>query len=129
MPASRAAQSKPDPPRRAFPKIGTPRGRHSEAHRRGTGEDGSPSERVVLKPALEGEPMSTTHPTNIDIAAALAEARELYRARNRKSLAQYEAACAALPGGNTRSAIFVDPFPLTMTKGEGAHLWDLDGHE
>ena len=71
--------------------------------------------------------MSTTHPTNIDIAAALAEAQELYGARNPKSLAQYEAACAALPGGNTRSAIFVDPFPLTMAKGEGAHLWDLDG--
>ena len=34
--------------------------------------------------------MSTTHPANIDIAAALAEAQELYRARNPKSLAQYE---------------------------------------
>ena len=73
--------------------------------------------------------MSTNHPANIDIAAALAEAQELYRARNPKSLAQYQEACAALPGGNTRSAIFVDPFPLTMAKGEGAHLWDLDGHE
>ena len=49
--------------------------------------------------------MSTTHPANIDIAAALAEAQELYRARNPKSLAQYDEACAALPGGNTRSAI------------------------
>jgi glutamate-1-semialdehyde 2,1-aminomutase len=73
--------------------------------------------------------MSRTHSANIDIAAALAEAQELYRARNPKSLAQHEQACAALPGGNTRSAIFVDPFPLTMAKGEGAHLWDLDGHE
>ena len=73
--------------------------------------------------------MSPTHPANIDIAAALAEAQEQYRARNPKSLAQYEAACAALPGGNTRSAIFVEPFPLTMVKGEGAHLWDADGHE
>src|ERR1700726_635180 len=34
-----------------------------------------------------------------------------------------------MPGGNTRSAIFVDPFPLTMTRGAGSHLWDLDGHE
>src|SRR5438045_1150004 len=73
--------------------------------------------------------MSTTHPANIDIAAALAEAQEQYRARNPKSLAQYQEACAALPGGNTRSAIYVEPFPLTMAKGEGAHLWDLDGHE
>src|SRR6202022_3833389 len=27
------------------------------------------------------------------------------------------------------SAIHVDPFPLTMAGGEGARLWDLDGHE
>jgi glutamate-1-semialdehyde 2,1-aminomutase len=66
---------------------------------------------------------------NIDIDAALTEAQEQYRAHNPKSLAQYEEACAALPGGNTRSAIYVDPFPLTMAKGEGAHLWDLDSHE
>lgn len=73
--------------------------------------------------------MSPTHPANSNVAAALAEAQEQYRAQNPKSLAQYEEACAALPGGNTRSAIFVEPFPLTMAKGEGAHLWDLDGHE
>src|SRR6266581_5310876 len=73
--------------------------------------------------------MSTTHPANIDVAAALAEAQELYRTKNPKSLAQYEEAYRALPGGNTRSAIYVEPFPLTIVRGEGAHLWDLDGHE
>jgi glutamate-1-semialdehyde 2,1-aminomutase len=73
--------------------------------------------------------MTRNHPTNIDIAAALAEAEELYRARNPKSLAQHLAACEAMPGGNTRSAIYVDPFPLTMVRGVGARLWDLDGHE
>jgi glutamate-1-semialdehyde 2,1-aminomutase len=69
------------------------------------------------------------HPGNIDIDAALKEAEEHYRARNPKSLALYDKACAALPGGNTRSAIYAEPFPLTMVKGEGAHLWDADGHE
>jgi glutamate-1-semialdehyde 2,1-aminomutase len=73
--------------------------------------------------------MATSHTANIDIDAALAEAQELYAARNPKSRAQYEIACAALPGGNTRSAIYAEPFPLTMVKGEGAHLWDADGHE
>jgi glutamate-1-semialdehyde 2,1-aminomutase len=73
--------------------------------------------------------MTRTRPTNIDLQAALAEAEELYRARNPKSLAQHHAACEAMPGGNTRSAIHVDPFPLTMVRGEGARLWDLDGHE
>src|SRR5271154_3794689 len=73
--------------------------------------------------------MSTTHPANIDVAAALAEAQDEYRARNPKSPAQYEEACAALPGGNTRHSVFIDPFPLTMVKGEASHLWDADGHE
>src|SRR6516164_9525097 len=73
--------------------------------------------------------MSATHPANIDIEAALAEAEEQYRVRNAKSLTQHRVACAAMPGGNTRSAIHVDPFPLTMVRGEGARLWDLDGHE
>jgi glutamate-1-semialdehyde 2,1-aminomutase len=73
--------------------------------------------------------MTTSHPTNIDIRGALDEAEELYRACNPKSLAQHQAACEAMPGGNTRSAIHVDPFPLTMVRGECARLWDLDGHE
>jgi glutamate-1-semialdehyde 2,1-aminomutase len=73
--------------------------------------------------------MSPTHPANINVAAALAEAQELYRAENPKSLAQYEEACAALPGGNTRHSIFAEPFPLTMVRGDGSRLWDADGHE
>jgi len=74
--------------------------------------------------------MPDTHsPANIDIDAALAEAIESYRAANPKSLAHHDAACAAMPGGSTRSSIYVEPFPLTMAKGEGAHLWDIDGHE
>jgi glutamate-1-semialdehyde 2,1-aminomutase len=71
----------------------------------------------------------TAHPANIDLEAALAEAQEHYRARNPKSLARHREACAVMPGGNTRSAIYVDPFPLTISRGEGARLWDLDGHE
>jgi len=73
--------------------------------------------------------MNPSHPANIDLAAALAEAQEQYRARNPRSLALHEEACTALPGGNTRSAIYAEPFPLTMVKGEGARLWDADGHE
>ena len=32
-----------------------------------------------------------------------------------------------LPGGNTRSVLHFDPFPLAFARGEGAHLWSLDG--
>lgn len=33
-----------------------------------------------------------------------------------------------MPGGNTRSILFYPPFPVTIVKGEGTRLWDLDGH-
>ncbi len=65
---------------------------------------------------------------NADVASALREAEEHYVAANPKSLAQHHAAAQALPGGNTRTSIFYTPFPLTMARGEGQRLWDLDGH-
>ena len=34
-----------------------------------------------------------------------------------------------MPGGNTRSVLHVPPFPLTIVRGEGARIWDADGHE
>ena len=73
--------------------------------------------------------MTENRAANIDLEAALAEAEEQYRARNPRSLAQHREACRAMPGGNTRASIYADPFPLTMARGEGARLWDLDGHE
>ncbi len=71
----------------------------------------------------------TARPANIDLDAALAEAIELYRARNPLSLARHREACAAMPGGNTRTVLHVDPFPLAIAHGEGARLTDLDGHD
>ncbi|MGL1456382.1 aminotransferase class III-fold pyridoxal phosphate-dependent enzyme, partial [Vibrio parahaemolyticus] len=35
----------------------------------------------------------------------------------------------AMPGGNTRTSLFHDPFPLCMVRGQGARLTDADGHE
>ena len=66
---------------------------------------------------------------NMTLEIALAEATERYVAANPASAARHEAACRSLPGGNTRSVLFYDPFPLSMAKGEGARLRDLDGHE
>lgn len=56
-------------------------------------------------------------------------ATKQFRDLNPKSEAQYDAAAQSMPGGNTRSVLFYAPFPLTMTRGDGANLWDLDGHE
>lgn len=59
---------------------------------------------------------------------ALAHLTERYRARNPQSERQMLAACDVLPAGNTRSVLFHAPFPLTMARGEGCRLWDVDGH-
>lgn len=64
-----------------------------------------------------------------DLQSAVAAATERFRAANPKSLAQHSAATAVMPGGNTRTVLYHDPFPLTIARGDGCRLWDLDGHE
>lgn len=66
---------------------------------------------------------------NMTLDAALEEAVERYAAANPASAARYAEACRSFPGGNTRTVLFYDPFPLSVARGEGARLWDLDGHE
>ncbi len=57
---------------------------------------------------------------NVTIDAALDDARREYAARNAGSLAHHQQATGAMPGGNTRSVLYYDPFPLTFARGEGA---------
>ncbi len=59
---------------------------------------------------------------------AIGDARSRYVAANPLSHAADEKAERYLPGGNTRSVLHFNPFPLTMVGGEGAELTDLDGH-
>jgi glutamate-1-semialdehyde 2,1-aminomutase len=65
---------------------------------------------------------------NITLAVALADAEARYVAANPKSRACHLEAGRSLPGGNTRSILYYAPFPVTITRGEGARLFDLDGH-
>ena len=62
------------------------------------------------------------------LQAELDAARGRYIARNGASAAVHRRAEAVMPGGNTRSVLFYEPFPLVMARGEGAWLWDADGH-
>ena len=66
---------------------------------------------------------------NATIEEALADAKRDYTARNPASLARQKAASGAMPGGNTRTVLYYDPFPLGFARGEGARLFDVDGHE
>jgi glutamate-1-semialdehyde 2,1-aminomutase len=59
---------------------------------------------------------------------AIEDLRARYVAANPRSMAADLEAENYLPGGNTRTVLHFDPFPLTMSDGEGAELVDLDGH-
>jgi glutamate-1-semialdehyde 2,1-aminomutase len=55
--------------------------------------------------------------------------RELseYLAKTSRSRALHEEAAAVMPGGNSRTTTFFDPYPFYIQRGQGAHLWDADG--
>ena len=59
---------------------------------------------------------------------AIEDVRARYAAANPRSMAADQDAEQYLPGGNTRTVLHFNPFPLTMVAGEGAELTDLDGH-
>src|SRR3954469_243765 len=44
------------------------------------------------------------------------------------SRAMYDRALASLPGGNTRTTVFMKPYPVYAARGEGCRVWDLDGN-
>lgn len=62
------------------------------------------------------------------IDTELAAAIDRFVRKHPKSLALFERARASMPGGNTRSALHFDPFPLYVEKSHGVHLDDVDGH-
>ena len=62
------------------------------------------------------------------LAAACAEEEALFAERNPRSSAMFARAAGSLPGGNTRTGVHMHPFPLYAERGEGVHLYDLDGH-
>jgi glutamate-1-semialdehyde 2,1-aminomutase len=66
---------------------------------------------------------------NIDLDTAVADVESRYIAANPKSRERFESARGVMPGGNTRTTLHYDPFPVTLVRGEGARLHDLDGHE
>ncbi len=58
---------------------------------------------------------------------AIAHARARYTKANPQSRLVDKFAGKHMPGGNTRSVLHFDPFPLTLVKGQGAEVVDLDG--
>lgn len=52
-----------------------------------------------------------------------------YASRNLESKAAHLKALELMPGGNTRSVLYNDPFPICMERGQDHSLWDVDGHK
>lgn len=57
----------------------------------------------------------------------LEELRAAYAEARPKSAAQAQEARRWMPGGNTRTVLHLDPFPMVVTGGKGAMVQDLDG--
>ena len=78
------------------------------------------------------QPLATpTQKVPVDTArldAAYNAARDAYVARNPGGAAALERARRVLPGGNTRTSLWSEPFPLCIEGGEGCRIRDVDGH-
>ncbi|MDL2403312.1 aspartate aminotransferase family protein [Rhizobium mayense] len=66
---------------------------------------------------------------NADLDSVLNDARQRFVDRNPKSLARHIDAKQSLPGGNTRTILWYNPFPLTLVSGNGCYVTDFDGHQ
>jgi glutamate-1-semialdehyde 2,1-aminomutase len=63
------------------------------------------------------------------LSAAVTAARAAYSDGNPRSRDMIATASLYLPGGNTRTSLWHEPFPLCMARGNGSRLEDADGHE
>jgi glutamate-1-semialdehyde 2,1-aminomutase len=52
-----------------------------------------------------------------------------YTARTGRSRVLHDEALAVMPGGNSRTTTFFDPYAFYFQRGQGAHIWDVDGTE
>ena len=52
-----------------------------------------------------------------------------FRENNPRSLEQFEHLRESTPGGVAKGAYYFKPFPLTIERGEGCYMYDVDGHK
>ena len=69
------------------------------------------------------EPVAT-----IEDGEAPSPIRAAYLERTQNSAGAHATAETVMPGGNSRQAGYWAPYPLTIDRAEGVHLWDVDGH-
>jgi len=69
----------------------------------------------------------------LNVSTELSEYRDLlferYRITRTNSEKMHKRACRYLPGGDTRTATYFEPYPHFIDRGEGAFLFDIDGNK
>ncbi|NIR60210.1 MAG: aminotransferase class III-fold pyridoxal phosphate-dependent enzyme, partial [Gammaproteobacteria bacterium] len=71
---------------------------------------------------------SQTEAAALQDAAAPSRIRASYLERTQGSAEAHARAQAIMPGGTSRQAGYWAPYPLTIERAEGVHLWDVDGN-
>src|SRR5882757_2289953 len=59
----------------------------------------------------------------------MSDIEERYRAATAKSVEMGKRAERVMPGGDTRTTTYYRPYPLTLARGEGPFVWDVDGNK
>ena len=54
---------------------------------------------------------------------------ESYAVKRPRSCVLHEEACKYMPGGDTRTATYFEPFPHYIERGEGSYIYDADGNK
>jgi glutamate-1-semialdehyde 2,1-aminomutase len=62
------------------------------------------------------------------VAVTPSSVEERYQQSAPKSSQLFERATRSLPGGNTRTTIFVEPYPYYFDHGAGCRIYDVDGN-
>lgn len=73
--------------------------------------------------------MSTAIPSPRNRLSQLAGVEETHRLRNPRSERALRNLARWLPGGDTRTTTWFEPFPLVIEHATGALMFDLDGHQ
>lgn len=73
--------------------------------------------------SLNSPPSKSYH-----LKLTLSDAHSTYQDRNPACHQAYLSSCKYLPGGNTRTVLYAEPFPMTFATGKGCSLTSLDGH-
>lgn len=53
----------------------------------------------------------------------------MYPDSKSRSQQLYDRALKSLPGGNSRTTVFMQPYPIYAARGEGCRVFDIDGNE